>query len=115
MKTYHRIFIGTVHEIYEYGAICGYQKPTTEVQTILLKVPLVGHWGCCENRREESTCVCPQPNNLLFFLLVAVAWHPIHETLFASGGSDGAILFWDVGLGLYTWCCENSLKLSPTF
>ena len=27
----------------------------------------------------------------------AVAWHPIHESLFASGGSDGAILFWLVG------------------
>ena len=35
------------------------------------------------------------------FCLIAVhtvlAWHPVHETLFASGGSDGAILFWDVG------------------
>lgn len=27
----------------------------------------------------------------------AVAWHPIHEGLFASGGSDGSILFWNVG------------------
>jgi polyadenylation factor subunit 2 len=26
-----------------------------------------------------------------------VSWHPIHEKLFASGGSDGAILFWLVG------------------
>eukprot|EP00731_Ephydatia_muelleri_P015099 Em0008g819a len=26
-----------------------------------------------------------------------VAWHPVHESLFASGGSDGAILFWMVG------------------
>ena len=26
-----------------------------------------------------------------------LAWHPIHETLFASGGSDGSILFWSVG------------------
>ena len=26
-----------------------------------------------------------------------VAWHPIHENLFASGGSDGSILFWNVG------------------
>ncbi|KAK9510143.1 hypothetical protein O3M35_004987 [Rhynocoris fuscipes] len=27
----------------------------------------------------------------------SVAWHPIHEGLFCSGGSDGAILFWHVG------------------
>ncbi|XP_063696514.1 pre-mRNA 3' end processing protein WDR33 [Culicoides brevitarsis] len=27
----------------------------------------------------------------------AVAWHPVHEGLFASGGSDGSILFWNVG------------------
>lgn len=26
-----------------------------------------------------------------------VAWHPIHEGIFASGGSDGAIMFWNVG------------------
>jgi WD40 repeat protein len=26
----------------------------------------------------------------------AVAWHPIHEGAFASGGSDGAIMFWNV-------------------
>ncbi|KAA0193222.1 hypothetical protein HAZT_HAZT000841, partial [Hyalella azteca] len=27
----------------------------------------------------------------------AIAWHPQHEGLFASGGSDGSILFWHVG------------------
>uniref|UniRef100_A0A4W3IN30 WD repeat domain 33 n=1 Tax=Callorhinchus milii TaxID=7868 RepID=A0A4W3IN30_CALMI len=27
----------------------------------------------------------------------AVAWHPVHEGLFASGGSDGSLLFWHVG------------------
>ena len=27
----------------------------------------------------------------------AVSWHPVHEKLFTSGGSDGAILFWLVG------------------
>ncbi|KAJ3077890.1 hypothetical protein HDU99_000913 [Rhizoclosmatium hyalinum] len=26
-----------------------------------------------------------------------VAWHPFNETLFVSGGSDGAICYWDVG------------------
>ncbi|XP_077412257.1 pre-mRNA 3' end processing protein WDR33 isoform X2 [Vanacampus margaritifer] len=28
----------------------------------------------------------------------AVAWHPIHEGLFASGGSDGSLLFWNAGV-----------------
>ena len=27
----------------------------------------------------------------------AVDWHPCHESLFASGGSDGAIMFWNMG------------------
>lgn len=27
----------------------------------------------------------------------SVAWHPVHEGLFCSGGSDGAIMFWHVG------------------
>ncbi|EDV24170.1 uncharacterized protein TRIADDRAFT_26233 [Trichoplax adhaerens] len=27
----------------------------------------------------------------------AVAWHPVHEGLFASGGSDGAMYFWIAG------------------
>eukprot|EP00095_Tigriopus_kingsejongensis_P005051 maker-scaffold1150_size58936-snap-gene-0.17 protein:Tk05051 transcript:maker-scaffold1150_size58936-snap-gene-0.17-mRNA-1 annotation:"AGAP001362-PA" len=26
-----------------------------------------------------------------------LAWHPIHEGVFASGGSDGSIMFWNVG------------------
>lgn len=28
----------------------------------------------------------------------AVSWHPVHEGLFCSGGSDGSILFWNVGI-----------------
>jgi polyadenylation factor subunit 2 len=27
----------------------------------------------------------------------SVSWHPCHEGLFASGGSDGALMFWHVG------------------
>jgi len=27
----------------------------------------------------------------------AVKWHPIHEGMFASGGSDGSVMFWQVG------------------
>lgn len=26
-----------------------------------------------------------------------LAWHPVHEGVFASGGSDGSIMFWNVG------------------
>jgi polyadenylation factor subunit 2 len=26
-----------------------------------------------------------------------VSWHPIHEGLLCSGGSDGALMFWHVG------------------
>ena len=26
----------------------------------------------------------------------SVAWHPIHEGMFSSGGSDGSIIFWNV-------------------
>lgn len=27
----------------------------------------------------------------------SLGWHPVHESLFASGGSDGSIMFWVVG------------------
>jgi len=27
----------------------------------------------------------------------AVRWHPIHESMFTSGGSDGSVMFWQVG------------------
>lgn len=27
----------------------------------------------------------------------SVSWHPVHEGLFSSGGSDGSVLFWNVG------------------
>ncbi|KAM9837970.1 pre-mRNA 3' end processing protein WDR33-like [Aulostomus maculatus] len=30
--------------------------------------------------------------------VTAVAWHPVHEGLFASGGSDGSLHFWQVGV-----------------
>jgi len=27
----------------------------------------------------------------------SIAWHPLHESVFASGGMDGTLLYWDVG------------------
>ncbi|KAL3313244.1 WD repeat-containing protein 33 [Cichlidogyrus casuarinus] len=29
--------------------------------------------------------------------VMRVVWHPVHEELFASGGGDGAVRFWNVG------------------
>lgn len=29
--------------------------------------------------------------------VTSISWHPIHESLFASGGSDGSIMFWVAG------------------
>jgi len=28
---------------------------------------------------------------------IAIKWHPIHENLLVSGGSDGSIMYWQVG------------------
>ncbi len=41
--------------------------------------------------------------NEVFFSIhiLALAWHPIHERLFSSGGSDGSIYFWHVGYDLF--------------
>ena len=36
----------------------------------------------------------------------AVAWHPIHEGVFSSGGSDGSIMFWSVGSDKETGAIE---------
>jgi len=29
-----------------------------------------------------------------FFFFLALAWHPVHEGLFVSGGGDGALGYW---------------------
>ena len=36
-------------------------------------------------------------NIFLPVYVLAVSWHPVHESLFASGGGDGSILFWTIG------------------
>lgn len=35
--------------------------------------------------------------SFFIFSSTALAWHPVHEEIFASGGSDGAVMFWAVG------------------
>ena len=34
----------------------------------------------------------------IVFISLAVHWHPLYEEMFASGGSDGSIMFWLMGL-----------------
>ncbi|KAI8129520.1 pre-mRNA 3' end processing protein WDR33 [Lucilia cuprina] len=38
----------------------------------------------------------------------SVSWHPVHEGLFCSGGSDGSILFWNVGTDKEIGCVETA-------
>lgn len=38
----------------------------------------------------------------------SVVWHPNHEGLFCSGGSDGSILFWNVGTDKEVGCIEGA-------
>jgi len=32
--------------------------------------------------------------SIRYNIFAALAWHPVHECLFASGGSDGSIMYW---------------------
>jgi len=43
---------------------------------------------------------------------LTLAWHPVHEELFASGGSDGAIMFWSVGCEKEVGAIENAHESS---
>ncbi|KAL5274549.1 WDR33 family protein [Megaselia abdita] len=38
----------------------------------------------------------------------AVSWHPVHEGLFCSGGSDGSIMFWNVGTDKEIGCIDTA-------
>ncbi|GAB6019765.1 WD repeat-containing protein 33 [Chamberlinius hualienensis] len=40
--------------------------------------------------------------------VTSLAWHPVHETLFASGGSDGAVMFWLSGIDKEVGCMEQA-------
>ena len=44
----------------------------------------------------------------------AVAWHPVHEGLITTGGSEGSLIFWLVGeetvrFFIYLFLCINFL------
>jgi WD40 repeat protein len=48
-------------------------------------------------------------DGVFFYIhILALAWHPIHERLFSSGGSDGSIYFWHVGYDSYF---ENYIRI----
>ncbi|XP_064459327.1 pre-mRNA 3' end processing protein WDR33-like [Ornithodoros turicata] len=38
----------------------------------------------------------------------SLAWHPVHESLFASGGSDGSVMFWMAGADKEVGAMENA-------
>jgi len=42
--------------------------------------------------------------------VTSLVWHPIYETVFASGGMDGTMLFWNVGVKS---CCEEPQARIP--
>ena len=43
---------------------------------------------------------CAKHASFAPIVVTAIAWHPIYETLFASGAADGSIMFWLVGYGV---------------
>lgn len=83
----------------------GHKKEATGQQLgVLLITSALGTLLCSERSHTGSVssfsgfCYC----------LTAVAWHPVHEGLFASGGSDGSLLFWHVGYVPFTvWENDN--------
>ena len=52
----------------------------------------------------------------IVFISVAVHWHPLYEEMFASGGSDGSIMFWLMGLvELFDVWCINVQRIYESF
>ena len=52
----------------------------------------------------------------IVFVSVAVHWHPLYEEMFASGGSDGSIMFWLMGLvELFDVWCINVQRIYGSF
>ena len=59
-----------------------------------------------KGHKNEVNCASPLILHPFFFKSsnlnnilkkTAVAWHPTHSSLFSSGGSDGSVMFWEVG------------------
>jgi polyadenylation factor subunit 2 len=44
--------------------------------------------------KKEVTCKFLSCRNLKIGEFLALAWHPVHEGLFASGGGDGSLGYW---------------------
>ncbi|KAA8495439.1 pre-mRNA 3' end processing protein WDR33 [Porphyridium purpureum] len=44
--------------------------------------------------------------------VTSLSWHPVHEDLFASGGWDGALYFWQVGQDEPVACVANAHQSS---
>eukprot|EP00040_Diaphanoeca_grandis_P015724 m.80586 g.80586 ORF g.80586 m.80586 type:complete len:708 (+) comp25324_c0_seq1:186-2309(+) len=40
--------------------------------------------------------------------VMCLAWHPVHESLFASGAHDGSIMFWQTGSEHHVGAMENA-------
>lgn len=68
----------------------GHKKEATGALLVPCSGPLVRRLLCRNNIDPVCACVC-------VCVSPAVAWHPVHEGLFASGGSDGSLLFWHTG------------------
>lgn len=51
--------------------------------------------------------------------VMSLAWHPLHEDFFVSGGYDGSLEFWLVGtsapVGEIIGAHENSVSLTLLF
>lgn len=56
---------------------------------------------------KSSMDACAWPFCVLIFACLAICWHPIFEGVFASGGFDGSIYYWTVGLDTDIGAMEN--------
>lgn len=49
---------------------------------------------CCKQFNQYIVCTCC---SYCIYFFIAAKWHPQHERLLATGGSDGALMFWMTG------------------
>lgn len=64
--------------------------------------------------QDKIGCVCVYIHDLIMINnghynnVSALAWHPIHEGLFASGGGDGSLYYWSVDSESEMGCIEHA-------